>query len=177
MIRARKAFTLIELMVSISILSLMMVFLYQSYASLNKSNSIYKEELNYIKSEKKKKRIIYLDLSLALFNSIKILNQDTQEDVLFLQTSNSIHKRYNPYIAYVIKENKLYRLESLRPFKYYPLSSDSEFDTDYLGEVESFRVYKTTKKVEKNIPELYLVHIDFKFENDLLMKIKVLNEK
>ncbi len=177
MIRSRKAFTLIELMVSITILSVMMLFLYKSYASLNRSNSFYKAELNHIKSEKLKKRVIFMDLSLALVNSMKIINQDKNEDVLFLQSSNSIHKRYNPYIAYILKDKRLYRLESLKEFKEYPLSSDSEFYADDFGEVESFRVYKSTKKIDKTIPELYLVHIDFKSENDVLLKIKVLNEQ
>ncbi len=174
---ARRGFSLIELMVSISILSLMMVFLYKSYASLNKSNRFYKSELNQIKSEKIKKRVLYLDISLAMRNSLKILKQSTAEDVIFMQSSNSIHKRFNPYIAYVVNDKKLYRLESLREFKEYPLSSDSEFDADYLGEVESFRVYQTSKKDGKELVELYLVQIDFKSKNDILMKIRVLNKQ
>lgn len=174
---SRKGFTLIELMVSISILSIMMVFLYKSYASLNKSNSFYKDELNSIKSEKLIKRMIYMDFSLAMSNSTQILNQATNEDVVFLQSANSVHNRYNPYIAYLVKEKKLYRLESLKPFKEYPLDSESEFSGEYLGEVKSFRVYKSSKKVGEVTPELYLVHIDFKNEDDILIKIKVLNEQ
>lgn len=173
---ARGGFTLIELMVSISILAIMMVFLYKSYASLNRSNNIYEKEVNLIKSEQTKKKVIYLDFSLALLESTKILNQDSKEDVIFFQSSNSIHKMYNPYIAYLIKDEKLYRLESLTKFKEYPLSNDSEFSVDYLGEVNSFRVYKSSKKVGDITPEVYLVHIDFKSDNDILLKIKVLNQ-
>lgn len=174
---SRKGFTLIELMVSISILSIMMVFLYKSYASLNKSNSFYKGELNSIKSEKLIKRIIYMDFSLAMSNSTQVLNQTTNEDVVFLQSANSVHNRYNPYIAYLVKDKKLYRLESLKPFKEYPLDSESEFSGDYLGKVKSFRVYKNSKKEGVTTSELYLVHIDFKSEDDILIKIKVLNEQ
>lgn len=169
---ARAGFTLIELMVSISILSIMMIFLYQSYASLNASNKNLKNEITSITSIQKLKKVIYLDFSLALHKSTKIQNQERTEDVVFLQSSHSIHKRYNPYIAYIVNENKLYRLESLREFKEYPLSVDSEFDVDYLGEVESFRVYKSsdTKK------EIYLVHVELQNVEEILLKIKVLNE-
>jgi prepilin-type N-terminal cleavage/methylation domain-containing protein len=165
----RRAFTLIEVFVSITILSIMMMFLYKSYASLNSSNNFYKKELIIIKDAFIKKKVIYLDFSLALQEKTKILNQETKEDVVFLQSSNSIHRRYNPYIAYIVKDYKLYRLESIKEFKEYPLNFDSEFIAECLGEVNSFRVYKSKNKIES-----YLVHIDFKKGEDILLKINVL---
>jgi len=172
----RKAFTLIELMISISILSIMMIFLYQSYASLNRSNSFYKKAVEEIISKDRVKKIIFLDFSLALYKSTKILNQEKNEDVVFIQSSHSLHRNYNPYIAYIMKNSKLYRLESLKPFKDYPLSSDAVFTVDILGEIKGFRVYKSTKKIKSTIPEIHLVHINFKKGDDILVKIKVLNE-
>jgi len=173
---SRGGFTLIELMVSISILAIMMVFLYKSYASLNRTNKIYKKEVTLIKDEEMKKKVIYLDFSLALHKSIKIINQDKREDIVFFQSSNSLHKRYNPYIAYIMKDKKLYRLESLTKFKEYPLSNDMEFTIDYFGKVNSFRIYKSTKIIDKKPVETYLVHINFKNKDDILLKIKVLNQ-
>ncbi len=167
----RGGFTLIELMVSISILSIMMIFLYKSYASLNASNIIVKKESLTISKTKKLKKVIFLDFSLAMYNSIKVQNREKNEDFVSLQSSNSLHRRFNPYIAYIVKENSLYRLESLKEFKNYYLNIDNNFDIDYLGEVDSFRVYKSsnTKK------ELYLTHIDFKNMQNILLKVKVLN--
>jgi len=112
---------------------------------------------------------MFLDFSLALDKSVKILNQDKKEDIVFLQSSNSMHKRYNPYIAYIFKEQKLYRLESLKPFNEYPLGVDAEFSSEYFGEANSFRVYKS----DANATESYLIHTDFKDEEDLLLKVKV----
>ena len=176
----RNAFTLIELMVSITILSLMMIFLYQSYAALNKSNAFYAQESAQLVQNDKIKEIIYLDYSLALFDSIKILNQEKNEDVVFFQSSNSLHKNYNPYIAYVVNENTLYRLESLKEFEEYPLSRESEFVVDELGEIDGFRVYKSQKKSDSNETEIensYLIHIDMKNSlEDILLKVKLLNE-
>ncbi len=165
----RKAFTLIELMVSISILSIIMIYLYKSYSSLNHSNLFYKKEVSSIKIAQLKKRVFYLDFSLALPNSVKIINQDKNEDIVFLQSVNSMHRRYNPYITYIFKDSKLYRLESLKVFKTYPLDSDAEFSAELFGDVDSFRIYKSNKK-----DEAYLVHVDFKDEDDILLKVKVL---
>lgn len=175
----RKAFTLIEMMVSITILAIMMVYLYQSYASLNSANVVLKKATHNIKEIELKKRVVFLDFSLALKSDAKghldILNQETNEDVVFMQSSHSLHKRHNPYVGYFVKNKKLYRIESLKPLRTYPLEIESEFVVDTLGEVKSFRVYKNKPK-EDNASEAYLVHIDFEEDEDILLKIKTLNQ-
>lgn len=168
----RAAFTLIEMMISITILSIMMLFLYKSYASLNFSNNILKDEVAIITKFQNLKTVIYLDFSLALHNTIKIQSREKNEDFVFMQSSNSIHKRYNPYITYKLKENKLYRLESFKEPSSYELDSDIEFDADCLGEVKNFRVYKSSEKNK----EAYLIDIDFKQADRILLKANVLNE-
>lgn len=167
---SRGAFTLIELMVSITILAVMMLFLYKSYASLNLSNEILKEEVVTIVDIEKLKKVIYLDFLLAINKSVDVLRKDKKEDATFLQSSNSLHKRINPYIAYLVKDEKLYRLESLKRFTTYDLAIDSEFDVDCLGEVESFKVYKSSN-IKK---EAYLIHVDFRELDDVLLQVKVL---
>ena len=172
MIRFKKAFTLIELMVSIMILSIMMIFLYKSYASLNISNSILQTELKSTLYIQKIKKTILLDISLALANSVRIENREKNEDTVFFQTSNSLHKRFNPYIVYIVKNKKLYRVESLKNINTYEFPVNSEFDADILGEVNSFRVYKSKQKNK----EIYLFDIKFEKFDSILLKVKVLNE-
>ncbi|MEN8303565.1 MAG: prepilin-type N-terminal cleavage/methylation domain-containing protein [Campylobacterota bacterium] len=166
----KNSFTIIEMIISTTILSIMMLFLYESYSSLNSSNIFYKKEVSSIKADQLKKRVLFLDLTLAFAKSIKIFNQASNQDVVFFQSSNSIYKNYNPYIAYIMKDSRLYRLESLKEFTVYPLDVDMDmnFSVECLGEVDSFRVYKS-----KNT---YLLHIDFKKDDDILLKIKVLNQ-
>lgn len=168
----RRAFTLIELMISIMILSILMLFLYRSYSSLNISNKQYVKEVQKIKSIELIKKSIYLDFSLSKFRRIRLINQNKIEDIVFMQSRHSIHDRINPYIAYIVKDKKLYRLESLKEFRYYPLSADSEFDIDFLGKVKVFRVYANNKKAKIL---KYLIEIDFEDINDILLKIKPLN--
>ena len=87
-----------------------------------------------------------------------------------MQTSNSVHRRYNPYVAYIINHSKLYRLESLKPLSY-PLDVSSEFDVDEFGEVTRFRVFESKDKAS------YIVDVLFKNKEKILLKVKVLNEK
>ena len=171
MISSKRGFTLIEMMISITILSIMMLFLYKTYSTFNISNENLKKELDTTLKIQKIKKTIYLDFTLAQNSSIRIQNREKNEDFIFFQTTNSIHRRYNPYIAYKVKNNKLYRLESLNRLTTYELPADSEFDADFLGEVKSFRVYKSSKKDEST----YVIHIVFKKFNEVLFKVKVLN--
>ena len=162
----KKAFTLIEMLISISILSIMMIFLYKSYASLNNSNSLLKDEAHSIKKQELKKKVLFLDFSLIINNKLDILNKDTKEDVLFMQSKNSIHNRINPYITYIVKDSILYRLESLEKFYTADLSFDNEFVYDTFGEVNSFRVFTSRDKNSS-----FLIDIDFKNDEDILLKV------
>ena len=71
------------------------------------------------------------------------------------------------------KEKKLYRLESLKPFSSFELSADAEFDIDFIGEIDSFRVYASSNK---DI-ESYLIDLNFKNLEELILKVRVLNEE
>jgi len=166
----KKAFTLIELLISIVILSILMLFLYKSYAALNSSNKIISQEIQKVRKFQRIKKTIYMDFTLSL-KSVTIVPQSRKDDVVFMQSSHSLHKRINPYIAYILKNKKLYRLESLKAFSEYPLGADAEFVSDYLAEVESFRVYSSNEELKN----LYIVHIKFVNKEELILKVKLLN--
>ena len=167
----RKAFTLIELLISIMILTILMLFLYKSYAGLNRSNQILAQEIEKLQTVQLVKKAFYMDFTLALNSSIVILKQNTKEDVVYLQTSSSLHKRINPYVAYVVKDKILYRLESLHRFKEYPMGADADFEADKIGKVKIFRVYASNDGSKS----LYLFHVIFEDKEEILLKVKVLN--
>lgn len=169
----KKAFTLIEVVISIIIFSIVMLFLYESYAALNISNTILEKESKHILDTEKLKKVIFLDFSLAHFNSVKIRNVDKKNDFVTLRGGKSLHQRFNPYVAYILKGKKLYRLESFKTYNDYNLDTLSEFDSDYLGKVESFRVYPSSSKDQAS----YLIHIGFIESEDIILKVKVLNEE
>ena len=165
----RKAFTLIEMMIAISILSIMMIYLYTTNASVNKSNIFYAKQVNKLNQLTLKKRVLFLDISFMLYRQYSIIHNNKNEDILFLQTTNSLHKRVNPFVAYIVKNKKLYRLESFKKL-IYPFSQDDKFDVDYFGDIEHFRVYKQKKR------ETFLVDLQLKNADRVLMKVNALNE-
>jgi len=165
------AFTLIEMLISVTIFSVMVLYLYRTYSSLNLSNGNLKVEVNKIKKIDAIRKLIFLDTTLALQGKITIVNREKNEDFVFFQSSHSIHRRFNPYIVYMVKNAHLYRLESLKKMESYDLPSDAAFSIDDLGAVKSFRIYKSTTKDLR-----YLVHIDFVKMDAVLLKILPLNE-
>ncbi len=172
----RKAFTLIEMMIAIAVFSLVVIFLYQSYASLNRSNRKYGELSKRYETMQKIRQTIYLDFSLVLDEDIAVYEEDVSHDVVFIHTSNSIHNRVHPYVAYITKDGVLYRMESLRKFRDYPLEADRIGDVDVLGEIKRFRVYAALKKDGNNTKQLYLVDTRFKNGESILYKIAGLNQ-
>jgi len=172
----KKAFTLIEMMISITILSIMMLYLYRTNASLHLSNANLKQEADNVQKLQKLKQVIYLDFLSAVHdgnNSITIINREKNEDFVSFMSKHSIHQRINPYITYIVKNKKLYRLESFKQIKDFEISSEQEFVADNLGDVEIFRVY-TSNDSKKNE---HLIHVKFKNKQKFLFKINSLNIK
>jgi len=167
----KKAFTLIELVVAIMILSMLMVFLYKSYADLNRVNKTYTEAVEKLSKEELIKKTFYLDLLLAEKKSLIIQNRDKEFDFVSFMTKHSIHRRINPYVSYIVKNKILYRLESLKQIKSLELNRDIAFDIDKLGSVKKFKLFGT----RDNKKEYYLLDTRFFQNSKMLLKIKVLN--
>lgn len=146
-----------------------MVFLYKSYATLNKSNKIYKKEVEVLESLKLKRKTLFLDFSVAKFKTIGIQNLDRKTDIVFMQTTNSTHRNFNPWVSYIVNNKKLYRLESLKKLSY-PIDVSSEFNVDEFGEVSRFRVFADKDKSS------YIIDVVFKNEQKIFLKAKQLNE-
>jgi len=162
----RSAFTLIEMMIAITLFSVIMIFLYQTMAKIDSSNRFYSEKLEAITTDQELMKTLYLDLALSLPNQGAIDNIDRNVDMLFLQTSHVIHTHVMPYIVYFLKEKHLYRVESATPLTY-PFESNLNVLIDDFGHVETFRVYKNSTH--------FLVHLSRNGREDNLFKIRHLN--
>jgi prepilin-type N-terminal cleavage/methylation domain-containing protein len=167
----RKAFTLIELMVAITILSILMVFLYKSYADLNHTNESYAKAVQKLNKEALTQKTIYLDLLLANKKSMIVQKRDKDSDFISFESKHSIHRRINPFIAYIVKKKILYRLESLEQIKSWEIDSNIAFDIDKIGSMTKFKLYPTRDGKK----ELYLLEMEISKSKQLLLKIKVLN--
>ncbi len=159
----RHAFTLIEMMIAISLFSVVMIFLYQSMATLDKSNRFYSDKLQEISTEQSLFKTLYLDLSLSEPNSGVINNINRNEDMVFLQTSHVVHTHVMPYVVYFVKEHRLYRIESATKLSY-PFESNINALIDDFGEVKKFRLYKNSTH--------FLLHLNINGKEDNLLKIR-----
>lgn len=164
----RKAFTLVELMVSIAILSIIILFLYKSYAELTLQNKHYTKAIEKIRHYQKLKKLLYLDILLSKEATVRIEKEDAKIDFVFFQTKNSVFDRINPYVAYIVKEQKLYRVESLTPLTM-PLSTEQrDLDIMLLGEVKHLRLYADNKKSSRT----FLLDVALKNFEPFVLKIK-----
>lgn len=162
----RTAFTLIEMMIAITLFSVVMIFLYQSMATLDKSNQFYSNKLDDIKTKQSLVKTLYLDLSLSVANSGEINNINKNEDMLFMQTTHVIHTHVMPYVVYFVKNKHLYRVESATKLSY-PFESNINVLIDDFGEVKKFRLYKNSTH--------FLLHLNINGKEDTLLKIRYLN--
>ena len=167
----KKAFTLIELMISIMILSILMLFLYKSYSDLNRSNRQYTSALESLNEKELLKKAIYLDLLMASKSHMIIQNIDREFDLISFKTKHSLHRRVEPYVCYIIKDKVLYRLESLLQITSIDINRDIAFDIDRVAKVKKFRIFGTRGKDK----ELYLLNMRLENNEQILLKVKVLN--
>jgi len=150
----RRSFTLIELLISVGLLSLIVLFLYNSLDTLRRSNSFY--ELNLEKDESRHDifNTLYFDLLRADAGTISIkAGHEKEFDILTLRSLNSLHKLDRPYITYVVSrvENTLLRIESLFSVKL-PISYEFENSVKIdkvANNMELFKFFQDGKK--KNI--------------------------
>ena len=163
----RGGFTLIEMMISITLFSVIMVFLYQAVATIDKSNRFYTNKLSDIEREQLLLKTLYLDLTLSVNSSGIIDNVNYKEDRVFLQTSHVVHDHMMPFVVYFLENKHLYRVETVAPLSY-PFESNINAKIDDFGEVEKFRLYKNSTH--------FLLDIKLNGEENLL-KIRHLNAK
>jgi hypothetical protein len=118
--------------------------MYQAINTVQKSNDI--NSLRYIEYAKEQKitKLFYNDFFLQtnIYAALNITNSG-DFDILRLRTKNSLHAMINPHIAYFVKDNSLYRIESKRD-ETIPLTYENieRVKVDKLMEnVTLFRIY------------------------------------
>ena len=167
----KKAFTLIELVVAILILSILMLFLYKSYSDLNRANKTYEKAVLQLNKKELLKKTLYLDLLMAYKKSMLIDNIDQHFDFVSFMTKHSLHRRINPYVTYIVRDDILYRLESLKQIVSRDINRDIAFDVDKIKSITKFKLFGT-RDIKK---ELYLLDLRLSEDERILLKVKVLN--
>ena len=135
----RKAFTLVELMISVLLLSLIVTFLYQSVAQLQTSNIQFLNKTNKLQKRENLLNIFYNDFMNA--TSVEWYDKGNEFDVIVMQTNNSLHNMSKPYILYKVykDDSKLMRIES--PVEKIDFLNNVFRFNDIIEDVKLFKVY------------------------------------
>ncbi|MDR2635291.1 MAG: prepilin-type N-terminal cleavage/methylation domain-containing protein [Campylobacteraceae bacterium] len=109
----KRAFTLLEVIISIAIFALIAVYMYQSINVVTIGNSFYERKYTDDERTDKVRRLFYNDLFLQTdVYANAAINQNGDFDIFYLHTKNSIHAMTSPYVAYFVNDGALFRVES-----------------------------------------------------------------
>ena len=142
---SRRAFTLIELMVSITLTVIVVLFLYKALSNQEIANATLTKNAGEIERKAKLYELLFRDLSQASQVRVEpVFNKNYK--ILFLKTTNSIHEIPEPYVAYFVYDTNrtLVRLESAYPLKF-PVELEKIkyiFADPLVSQVDSFLVYE-----------------------------------
>jgi prepilin-type N-terminal cleavage/methylation domain-containing protein len=142
----KSAFTLIEVLISITLLSLVLMALYRSADILRDSNMHLFKYLEKSTETLKGSKTLYMDLMHSDHN-ITINTEDKFHRLTINSTTHSIHGLSLAKVVWLVyKEgNTLLRIEG---GKYnMPLKSEERVEVDVIAKnIELFRIYKSKKK-------------------------------
>ena len=182
---AKRAFTLIELMVSIALTSIVVIFLYKALSSQEISNKVLTK--NFLQTSTKNAifSLIYTDFLQA--KSIKIKPTFNKSFfIVHLQTSNSLHQIPLPYVTYYVndKNQTLIRLESAYPISF-PVGIENVkyiFADSLISNVEKFEIIqKGVTNSQNSLPGVkknnttqknYLIFLKSK-DGSMLFNVKI----
>jgi prepilin-type N-terminal cleavage/methylation domain-containing protein len=162
------AFTIIEMMISIALFSIIMIFLYQALDMTKKSNNFYGKKLNQIEEKTNIKKLLFQDL----INSDGNITIDTTKDdntILEFKTSNLYHNPFYTNVTYFVsKKHNLIRCESSDKFdknKVYNFTDDAYID------IVDKNVTKFKISYLKKYPQNYILYIQYINKNELFLNI------
>jgi len=140
----KRSFTLIELLISVVILSILFLALSNVIAYLSNSSEFIKKKYFSIKDEKIYLKVLYYDILNADEVGIKSSGNYT---VLRLHTKNSLYSISMPYVMWYVskKENSLMRLESPQKINIQNLGENFYLDK-FAQNVKIFKIYKKDGK-------------------------------
>jgi prepilin-type N-terminal cleavage/methylation domain-containing protein len=140
----KKAFTLIEMMISTVLLGLIFTFIYKAIDELKYSNSFFANKFENMEKTTKLIKVLKDDIFLAKNITLKQTNKN-QTILTLNKTANTLHNIHIPYVVWKISGNNLLRIESTKEFKL-PLNEE-KLQNVYIDlvmeNIESFKMYKS----------------------------------
>jgi len=169
----KRSFTLIEVIISITLFSIIIIFLYSTLNITQRSNQVFKDELNKNIDKEDIKFIFFEDL-INSKNKIKIYEDKDKNTILTFSTNNTFHNPFYTNITYLLgRKNNLLRIESNIKYdskKIYQFKDNENRYIDKLVEnIKLFRVYQDDKNKKK-----YTIYILYNNEKELIFTLNTL---
>jgi len=147
----KKAFTLIEVLISITLFTIIILFLYQALDITQKSNNFYSEKLEIKQNENDLKKMFFLDFINKIDNKITLESDKNKNTIIKFKSINIYHNPFYTYITYLVsRESNLIRIESKSEFKSKNLSDDF-FDSSYIdiiyNNINKFKIEKKDNNI------------------------------
>jgi type II secretory pathway component PulJ len=146
----KQSFTLVEMLISISLFSIIIIFLYDTLDLNQKTNKFFLDKLNESQVEIKLKKILFSDILNANKASIKVFEQKNKNFILTMQSKNIYHDKFYPYITYIVsKKNRLLRIEHQKKYQNDKMNfNDDKLFIDILEEnIKLFQVIKSKNNI------------------------------
>ena len=114
----KKAFTLLENIISVYIFLIIMIFLYKTLDATKYSNDIFTTKKNSLEKSNNLHNIFLEDLAETYTNSFIEISKDKKNNsIVKFESHNTYHNPFYKNIVYMISSsNKLIRIESLDKF-------------------------------------------------------------
>ncbi|OQX74335.1 MAG: hypothetical protein B6D59_02920 [Campylobacteraceae bacterium 4484_4] len=141
----KRAFTLIEVVISIFLLGITVMFLYGAIDNLQKTNTIFAKNVKQMQQKEEILSLLYNDLFLA--DTLKLKGVDTS--LIELNTTNSLYHIEHPNVAWLVskEKNTLLRIESVLPFSTMTRENRGYYHVLRIAsDCEVFKVYQSKKK-------------------------------
>jgi len=120
-VKNSRAFTIVELLISVALIGLIVVYLYSVSGNLQKSNQFYDEKQQKEEFENQIKELFFRDIMEIASNDINITAGFGKEySILKFKTHNSLYGLANPYVMYAVsrEDSTLLRSESMDDFNF-----------------------------------------------------------
>lgn len=157
----KKAFSLVELIISIVLLGIIVTFLYSTISNLEKTNRIFASNEKKLSDKEKIVDLLYNDIFTA--NTLEL--KGFENSLVSMQTSNSLFDIAKPFVTWLVvrDKNTLLRFESIKEFKNINSQNSDYFHISKVGEnCEVFKIYQSHKK------ENILIHLKFKDQEPMV---------
>ena len=147
-----KAFTLLEVIISITLFSIILLFMYKTLDMTNFSNKIFEDKIEKNMLQNSVKQIIVEDILEA--SSILNIDNTAEFSLLEIQSNNMYHDVFYKYIYYLVsREKNLLRIESLNKINFKNFTHESLENTYVdllLKNIEIFSLATFSKNYSKN---------------------------